>query len=57
MTIPTATFSILINTRPSPTQTGIDYVFDNIDPTDDNATTYFDEALPFVKDDLAYILE
>jgi hypothetical protein len=57
MTIPTATFSILINTRPSPTQDGIDYVFDDIDPTDDNATTYFDDRLPFVEDDLAYILE
>ena len=57
MSIPTATFSFVINTQPSPTNDGLDYEFEDIDPIATNATTYFDDRLPFVKDDFANLLE
>lgn len=48
--IPTATFSIVINQQPSPTAAGFAYKFSDIDPTEGIPTTYFDEYFPFVQD-------
>ena len=53
---PTATFSIVINQQPSPTVIGLAYTFTDVDPTDGQPTTYFDDIFPWVKDDYSNIL-
>ena len=40
--IPTGTFTIIINQQPSPTTAGLAYAFADIDPSESGLTTYFD---------------